>query len=579
MTINKSNQPQWRKKIFYFSALSTLIAASPSLYAANLTLISRGDLATPLSACSSSALKYTPMCLIPDIVDGVLQDTVFTCNKGVNRGTAFVGSETEPHLAVNPLNPNNMVAMWQQDRWARLGGGGTDAFAYTTDGGATWTFTNPMIPFTRCAGAAEGTAGAYDRASDPWVVFDKKGNLYAVALVFDGLSPRPSGAISIARSTNGGVTWDNMDVPVVTDVVTKEGNGAVPLLDKQVLTADPVREGLAGDPVLYTTWVLFQSNNKSDLYLSRSSDGAKTWENKKKIYTLESDLPKTVKTKNATMGAPAIEVMDNGTLINVFNKDVDERTFALIRSFDGGNTWESKSTEIAKVITPFGLLDSQVYDPELLDASGNTIPIRDAIGGVGDTAVSPDRKIIYVVYQSADATSGKATVQITRSTDYGSTWSKPIKVNNSTADAFEPVVHVAPNGTVGVLYVDMRNDKLGPKGCTAATCGPLSADMYLAQFTPDLKPKGKSLNDATTRVTPSSIDFRQAPLLFGAGGVIPGGYFLGDYQGLDVANGNFVMAIAVTNNKCSLVIPENPNAVAINNCNRNDIYYAKVPVK
>lgn len=579
MNITHSSSIRWQRQIFYLSILSTLISASPAIHAAGLNLISRGNLTTPLGACSSGALKYTPMCLIPDIVDNTLQDTVFTCNKGVNRGTSFVGSETEPSLAVNPLNPNNIVAMWQQDRWARLGGGNADALAYSMDGGQTWTFANPMIPLTRCAGATEDSASAYDRNSDPWVVYDKKGTLYAVALAFDGLSPRPSGAVNIAKSTTGGATWQNMNLPVVTDIVTKEGNGSVPILDKEVLTPDPVREGPHGDPVLYTTWALFQSNNKSDLYLSRSFDGGTTWEIKKKIYTMEKDLPKNVKTISATLGAPGIEVLYDGTLVNIFNKDIDDRTFALIRSFDGGNTWESKSTEIAKVITPFGLLDSQVYDPEILDASGNKIPIRDAIGGVADSALSPDRKIIYVAYQSADPKTGLATVLVTRSTDRGSTWSTPVKVNNSSANAFEPVIHVAPNGTVGVLYVDMRNDVLGSAGCGPSTCGPLSADMYLAQFSATLQPKGGSLNNATTRVTPSSLDYRQAPLLFGAGGVVPGGFFLGDYQGLDYANGNFVMAITVTNNLCSLDIPQNPNAVAINECNRNDIYFAKVKVK
>ena len=33
-------------------------------------------------------------------------------------GIAYVNSETEPHIAVNPTDGDNMIAAWHQDRWS-----------------------------------------------------------------------------------------------------------------------------------------------------------------------------------------------------------------------------------------------------------------------------------------------------------------------------------------------------------------------------------------------------------------------------------------------------------------------------
>ena len=32
-------------------------------------------------------------------------------------GTVYVNAEVEPWVAVNPANPNNMIGVYQQDRW------------------------------------------------------------------------------------------------------------------------------------------------------------------------------------------------------------------------------------------------------------------------------------------------------------------------------------------------------------------------------------------------------------------------------------------------------------------------------
>ena len=75
----------------------------------------------------------------------------------------------------NPNNSLNMIAAWHQDRWS-TGGGQSVGAAYSFDGGATWT--EVIIPFTRCSGGDGSAAGAFERASDPWISFSPDGTAH-----------------------------------------------------------------------------------------------------------------------------------------------------------------------------------------------------------------------------------------------------------------------------------------------------------------------------------------------------------------------------------------------------------------
>src|SRR5258707_4972841 len=73
-------------------------------------------------------------------------------------GTNYPSAEVEPSVAVNPRDPTNVVAVWQQDRWDNGGANGLRG-AFSFDGGANWGQTAPA--FTRCTGRS------HDRATDP----------------------------------------------------------------------------------------------------------------------------------------------------------------------------------------------------------------------------------------------------------------------------------------------------------------------------------------------------------------------------------------------------------------------------
>src|SRR5262249_8108858 len=72
-------------------------------------------------------------------------------------GTNFPNSAVEPSLAINPVDPSNVVGSWQQDRWSNGGSRGLVA-GVSYDGGSSWAIT-PIVGVTVCSG------GSFLRAS------------------------------------------------------------------------------------------------------------------------------------------------------------------------------------------------------------------------------------------------------------------------------------------------------------------------------------------------------------------------------------------------------------------------------
>src|SRR6266542_5344217 len=116
--------------------------------------------------------------------------------------TAFAGTEVEPWVDVNPTDPTNIVATWQQDRWSDGGSRGLVA-GVSFNAGHSWT--QVVIPkLSACSGSP-----TWIRASDPWLSFAPNGALYHISLsTTGGITNRfPDSAILVSKSTNGGLTW------------------------------------------------------------------------------------------------------------------------------------------------------------------------------------------------------------------------------------------------------------------------------------------------------------------------------------------------------------------------------------
>jgi BNR/Asp-box repeat. len=188
------------------------LSAAAGATAAILIAAPAGAAVSPLSQASSTS-PYAP-----------------ACNGAPQSGTEFRDSEVEPWIDVNPTNPDNMIGVFQQDRWSNGGANGLGA-AYSVDGGATWN-ASAEPPF--CAGGAAGNGGDFERATDPWVSFAPNGDAYFMSLSFN--DSNPDHALLVSKSTNGGATWG----PITT--LLRENDPHV-FNDKNSMTADYTAPG------------------------------------------------------------------------------------------------------------------------------------------------------------------------------------------------------------------------------------------------------------------------------------------------------------------------------------------------
>ena len=408
-----------------------------------------------------------------------------------NPGTLYANAEVEPHIAVNPTNPNNLIGTWQQDRWSNGASQGI-AVGVSFDAGATWA--TRALPVSRCGGGNAANGGDFERASDPWVTFSPNGVAYQLSLGVSGaeFQAGASSAMLVSRSADGGRTWGN-PLALIRD-------GAQFFNDKNTITADP------GDSrYVYAVWDRLTTDNRGPAFFARTIDGGATWEPARAIFDPGVG--------SQTIGN-VIAALPDGTLINFFTQLTSAGgstgKFVVMRSSDKGATWSPP-------ITVASFLGIGTRDPE----TGNAI--RDS-AFLGQISVGAQGQL-YVVWQDARFSNGvRDAIAFSRSIDGGLTWTPPVRVNaDANVQGLIPSVNARADGTIGVSYFDMRSNTAEP-----AT---LPVDYWLAT-------SRDGVNWSERRIT-AAFDLAAAP--------IARGYFLGDYMGLVSAGANFYPLYVRTN--------------------------------
>jgi hypothetical protein len=441
--------------------------------------------------------------------------------------TNYVNTEMEPWVAVNPTDHSNIIGVYQQDRYVFGGARGLGA-AVTHDGGATWSATHPA--FSICAGGTEANGGNFQRASDPWVTFAPNGHAYFISLSFNFLGPASAtgSAVLVSKSTDGGDHWSN-PVTLVRDV----GNADVaPFFfnDKESIIADPFDSNY-----VYAVWDRLRKPGESqsitaenswafrgDTLFSRTTDGGQTWEPPRTIFT-RTNLTGTIGNQ--------IAVLPGRTLVDIFDfshgsgKNAPGFDMQVQRSTDRGVTWSAPIQ-----VAPERAV--RVFDPD----TGASVRTG---GGLPDIAVdlnatSPGYGNIYAVWGDSfgsEKTKLKphSTIVFTESTDGGLTWSPLSRIDQSPDDvqAFTPSVHVASDGTVGVTYYDFRNN---------TPAAGLPTDQWFIHCHPASDCTDPA-NWAENHVD-GPFDIENA--------ATAGGYFLGDYDGLDSIGPKFLSFFSKT---------------------------------
>ncbi len=427
--------------------------------------------------------------------------------EGVSAGTATFapGGEVEPYLAINPVNPNNFIGVWQQDRWSNGGSRGV-AGAISMDGGGTWA--RVTAPFSRCSGGNAANGGDYERATDPWVSFGPDGTAHQVALAFNNRA-NADNAILVSRSVDGGRTWSNP--------ITVRRDGAQAFNDKEAIAADPTDARY-----VYVVWDRLAGNN-GPTWFARTADGGASWEPAREIYN-PSAQGQTINNQ--------IVVLPDGVLVLFFTEIADAGPqLRIMRSADKGATWSAPITIAAHQ----GI---GTVDPE------TGTPIRDG-SILGAIAVGKSGTMAAVWQDARFAGGVRDGIAFARSTDGGLTWSVPVRVNGDPAvPAFLPTIAIRDDGLIGVSYFDFRSNTADP-----AT---LPTDSWLATSSDGIAWQ--------ERAAAPAFDYATAPLAGES-------YFLGDYTALGAAGTTFVSfngrtTGTTTSNRSDIFATLQPAAIA-----------------
>jgi len=421
------------------------------------------------------------------------------CDRAPVTGVAFTGAEVEPYLAIDPQNPFHLIGVWQQDRWSDGGARGLRT-AYSFDAGVTWTWSQAAL--SRCTGGNAANGSDFARASDPWITIGPDGIAYQIGIAFNGatFASGSSSAVLASRSVDGGRSWSTPATLIL--------DGIAPFNDKESITADPGAPGYA-----YAAWDRLEPNGHGPTYFSRTVDGGITWEAARASYD-PGGRNQTLNNQIVVASAPGSGA---GTLVNFFSEfDVSNNVIAhhlaLVRSSDRGVTWSPPV--VISDVRAVGTHDPQNAASELRDGAN-----------LGSFASGPGGVLVGVWQDSRFSGGVRDGIAFSRSQDGGNTWSAPVGINAVPGvQALLPAVNVRSDGTIGVLYYDMRNDTADP-----AT---LLVDVWLTT--------SKDGVAWTERHVAGPFDFNRAPMA-------DGGLFVGDYQGLASAGGEFVAFFAHTN--------------------------------
>lgn len=328
--------------------------------------------------------------------------------------TPAPGFFTEPAIAVNPTNPQNVVGVYQDNVHA----------AYSMDAGHSWKLAENVDPKN------------YRVSGDVSVAFDNQGHAFVCYIAFDKLGTfnywahgATRNGIFVRRSLDGGKTWEADHVPVA-EQKTEPG---IPFEDKPIIVADNTHSKYAGN--LYVGWTRWRLAD-SQMVLSRSIDDGKTWTTPIEIDN-HPGLPRD--DNGAAEGFDGV-VAPDGTLYAIWSQD-DQ--IMLTSSRDGGRKF-SHSRAIL-----------------------HTAPIMFAIqtleraNGFPQIAIDPKSKRLYITW--SDYRNGDLDVFVSASDDNGKRWSEPVRVNNDPvhngAEQFFQWLAVDPtDGSVDVLFYDRRGD-------------------------------------------------------------------------------------------------------------------------
>lgn len=486
--------------------------------------------------------------------------------------------QTEPDIAVNPLDPDHLVLGTIDYNFP------ANSVYVSIDGGASWD--GPIQ--TKYVRDDLGAGG------DPVVQFDNEGNVY-IASISIGSEEYSIGSasgfalissIAVAASTDGGYTWNEPVATAKSTVETSEieidptgrlrGNISLSFLDKPWMTSGP-HPTIEEQEVLYVTYVEFKT--KYDIlyigevpvlgvptvettpFVVASDDGGFTWSDPvatgptvRRVYGAEGSSEEEdteygqVETERsiledepqrAEVELPAQRVLQGVGTGEVMQQeggeeDSEKRTVqGVIPVVDSAGMlyvfwFDSTEDESQKGLGEFYLAKSDdggaTFEKPKRIASflepgfrPRTAYFRYWASVFPKVAVGPEDQL-YIAFTALppERPYDEGDIYFIRSEDGGNRWSRPKRLNQDDGNSaqFFPAIAVSPNGTLHVMWGDFRDDPVEASYHIYYTSSEDGGDNW--GFTNE----ELGLDVGDTRVT----DFPTNP-----NKAFPNGLFIGDY--------------------------------------------------
>lgn len=385
-------------------------------------------------------------------------------------------TQSEISVDIHPTNPNIIFASANTTNWPVSTLYGTGLY-WTTNGGSNWTgFDNPPI------GSNSG---------DPAAVIGPNGNFYIGYI-------RSGGGQGVSVSTNNGSTW--------TNYIAGADPSSSNLLDKNHLWVDKQLTSPYVNRV-YDAWTHFVTGSSSDnqVVLNYSINNGANWSS---FVDLSGSL---------TPGSHA-----QGVNISTGPNGEVYATFAIYDNWGTGVYGEDAIGFAKSTNGGVSFTKARIYSAPNFGIRGTLKPTNIRVSSFPSMAVDrsggPRNGYIYIVWpqRGISPAGSDPDIVLIRSTNGGTTWSSPVRVNNDALnngkDQYYPWCTVdQSNGALHIVFYDNRNTTSDSSGVWMATSfdGGFTFDNY-------------QISDANFKPKPIS-------------GLASG--YQGDYIGITASNG------------------------------------------
>lgn len=411
--------------------------------------------------------------------------------------------QNEPTIAVNPLNPMNLLAGANDEQieppCQDLNGNavlsgiaecpfatnvGSSGIYFSMDGGNSWTDLGVLDTVTSAASAGWSSIGHYS-IGDPSIAFDAAGNAYYATLAVPTSPSAPQivegGTVAdlvVAKATfdSGSGTTGLLSTDWVPVLVTH--NSPVRFDDKENIWVDASPTS-PFENTIYVSWSTFTADFRSPfggiasdhISIVHSTDGGTSW-------SVPVHLSRSCNIGCGGVQGSVVRTAPDGTVYVAWQESLNRfapNAIVVASSTDGGSHFNG----------PMNVASTIVDIPSPLNGASfrdNTPKAGFRDNSFPSMTVAPNGDV-YITWgdnRFAASAGTRTEVLFVKSTDGGSTWSSPAIISKRTSpstggdpgDQFFPWItsskDTSGNIAISVVYYDRSYDSVGLAACSAS---------------------------------------------------------------------------------------------------------------